>query len=192
MICAFCKSGIDDDSLYCDQCGKEVLVCPKCHKPGKGKMCTFDGIPLVSKKNETTPGLAGTEVSEAVTPSVSKPVAQVAGICELRLINKNLGLDLKIEDGDIVGRTKGRFVNIFSKYSTVSGQHAQFKLDSNNKCWTIIDLDSTNGTKYNNITLKPMQSQVLTDKSYLCIANIEFYVQISNGKVMGKTGTLRI
>ena len=192
MKCAYCKSEIDDDSVYCDQCGKEILICPKCNKPGKGKICIFDGTPLISKKNKTTPATAGAVVSEAVAPTVSKPVNQISGIGELHLINKNLGLDLKIEDGDIIGRTTGRFVNIFSKYSSVSGQHVQFKLDLNKKVWTVMDLDSTNGTKYNNKPLLAMQSQGLADKSYLCIANIELYVQISSGKTIGKTGTLRI
>ena len=192
MKCPFCKFEIDDDSLYCDQCGKEILICPKCNKPGKGKICIFDGTPLVPAKSKTTASPAGSVVSSKTAPPPSKPVAQVADIGELLLINENLGLNIMIEDGDIIGRTTGRFVNIFSKYSTVSGQHAQFKLDLSKKVWTVIDLDSTNGTKYNNVPLKPIQSQVLTDKSYLCIANIEFYVQTSSGKKTAKTGTLRI
>lgn len=33
MICPYCKKMIDDDSLYCDQCGKELKFCPQCNKP---------------------------------------------------------------------------------------------------------------------------------------------------------------
>lgn len=191
MKCAFCKSEIDDDSFYCDQCSKEIFICPKCNKPGKGKMCIFDGMSLTPAKSKTIASPAGSVVSAKTAPPPSKPVAQPSGVGELYLVNKNLGLDLKIENGDIIGRTDGQFVSIFSKYSNVSGQHAQFKFNSDNS-WTVMDLDSTNGTKYNNASLKSMQPQVLSDKSYLCIANIEFYVQISSDKATGKTGTLRM
>jgi len=191
MICAYCKSNIDDDSLYCDQCGREILICPKCNKLGKGKVCTFDGTPLVSIKNKTAAVSTEAVIPKAVTSPDLKSVTQVTDIGELHLVNKNLGLDLKIEDGDVIGREMGRFMNIFSKHQTVSGKHAQFKLNPD-KGWTVTDLDSTNGTKYNNVSLKPMQPEILSDKSYLRIANIEFYVQIMNKGPASKTGTQRI
>jgi len=192
MICPFCKANIDDDSFFCDQCGKEIFICPKCNRPGKGKMCIFDGTPLVPAKSKTTASPAGSVVSAKTALPSSKPVTQAAAdVGELHLVNKNLGLDLKIEDGDIIGRTTGQFVSIFGKYPNVSRQHAQFKL-SPNKEWVVTDLGSTNGTKYNNIPLKPMQPQPLSDKSYLQIANIEFYVQILGKSSKGKTETVRI
>ncbi|HRR95442.1 MAG TPA: zinc ribbon domain-containing protein [Candidatus Ratteibacteria bacterium] len=50
MICVFCKSNIEGDSFFCDQCGKEILICPKCSQPGKGQYCTYDSTLLVTKK----------------------------------------------------------------------------------------------------------------------------------------------
>ncbi len=50
MICVFCKSNIEDDSFFCDQCGKEILICPKCSQPGKGQHCIYDSTLLVTKK----------------------------------------------------------------------------------------------------------------------------------------------
>lgn len=150
-------------------------------------MCIFDGTPLVSVKSKSIP----ISVTSPTGESKLKPAPWVVKAAKLHLINKNLGLDLKIKDGDIIGRTTGRFVNIFSKYRAVSGEHAQFKSDPE-KGWIVTDLDSTNGTKYNNTPLKPMQSQSLSNKSYLQIANIEFYVEILGKKSTGKTGTLRI
>ena len=193
MQCPFCNAFIDDDSRHCDQCGKEILICPKCNKPGKGKMCTTDGIPLVSMKDKM--GILQT------VPKVSIPVSstnkedliqkKASGRNELHLINKNLGLDIKIEKDVLIGRTSGDYVGIFSKFPTVSGQHLQINFDLG-KGWLATDLGSTNGTKYDNVPLVPNQPQALTDKSYLIIANIEFYIQISSINLAGKTGTVRI
>ena len=36
MKCYNCKSEIDADSCFCDQCGEQVFVCPQCHTAGKG------------------------------------------------------------------------------------------------------------------------------------------------------------
>jgi hypothetical protein len=193
MQCPFCKISIDDDSLYCDQCGKEILICPKCNKPGKGKMCTRDGTKLITMKSK----IAGTAIGVGVSVAVSSVPAQNLGPTpvldkgELHLINKNLGLDIKIEKDVLVGRTTGDFVDIFRKYQTVSSRHLQINFDLQ-KGWLVTDLGSTNGTKYNNIALVPNKPQILKDKSYLIIANIEFYVQILTKKPIGKTGTTRV
>ncbi len=56
MICAWCKSDIDNDSYHCDQCGKEQFICPACGKPGKGKSCVEDGNPLFSPKQKVNGG----------------------------------------------------------------------------------------------------------------------------------------
>ncbi len=47
--CYKCGADIDSDSLFCDQCGAEQYVCPKCHIIGKGpnKRCGMCGSPLV-------------------------------------------------------------------------------------------------------------------------------------------------
>ena len=193
MQCPFCKSNIDDDSFYCDQCGKEISICPKCNKPGKGKMCTIDGTTLITMKNK----MAGTATGVGVSVAVSSAPAQKLGPTpvldkgELRLINKNLGLDIKIEKDVSIGRTTGDFVDIFSKYQTVSGRHLQINFDLQ-KGWLVTDLGSTNGTKYNNMPLVPNKPQILSDKSYLIIATIEFYIQILTKKPIGKTGTTRV
>jgi len=193
MECPFCKISIDDDSLYCDQCGKEISICPKCNKPGKGKMCTIDGTPLVTMKNKMVVTHTGAKASVAVSsaPAQNLGPTPVLDKGELHLINKNLGLDIKIEKDALIGRTTGDFVDIFSKYQAVSGQHLQINFDLQ-KGWIATDLGSFNGTKYNNMLLVPNQPRVLSDKSYLIIANIEFYVEILTKKQTGKTGTVRI
>lgn len=48
MKCPYCKETIDDDSYYCDQCGKELHFCPDCGKPKQGTSCPACGADLVS------------------------------------------------------------------------------------------------------------------------------------------------
>lgn len=49
--CPKCQAEIEADSYFCDQCGVELFVCPKCGAYGKGKRCTRCGEPLVSAKD---------------------------------------------------------------------------------------------------------------------------------------------
>lgn len=172
MICPWCKSEIDDDSWFCDQCGKELWICPKCGKPGRGKACIYDGSMLV-KASEIVNLSSGTSSSN-IYQGINQKISSSS---ELHLINRNLNLDLIIQDQDIIGRTVGRFTQIFSQYKKVSRQHCQFKFDPQ-LGWTVIDLGSTNGTMYENVPLKPNQPVPLKNSSYLIIANIEFYVEI--------------
>lgn len=98
MICAFCNENIDDDSLYCDQCGEAIKVCEKCGKPGTKKRCTADGANLIFKKDargtqqqsagqavqpdqasagqEVQPGSASAAQAAASSQSPAGPVAQ--------------------------------------------------------------------------------------------------------------------
>jgi len=176
MLCPYCKASIEDHSFYCDQCGQEILICPKCGKPGKGRFCISDGTPLVPAKKILTsqsPFIASTPLS--MPNSLSN---------ELHLINKNLGIDIKIEKDVLIGRT-GELVNIFGKFLTVSRKHLKILRDPQ-RGWVAIDLGSTNGTKYNGTPLIPYQPQRLTNKSFLQIANIEFFIIIKDKNQLEK------
>ena len=48
MKCPFCQGVIDDDSRYCDLCGKHLMFCPECRQPKKGTSCPRCGELLVS------------------------------------------------------------------------------------------------------------------------------------------------
>jgi len=183
MICALCKSQIDEDSFYCDQCGKEIFICPKCNAPRKGKVCIQCGIPLVSMKSKT-------EVSSTQPTDLKQPISEIG---ELHLINKTLKLDIKITKDVFIGRTEGDFVDIFGKYLQISGRHLQINYDPQRQTWTATDLGSTNGTMYNNLPLQPNQPYILSDGSFLIIGKtIEFYVQIISKAMPDKTGTVRV
>jgi hypothetical protein len=76
---------IDDDSRFCDQCGSEILVCPKCNTPGVVKFCQKDGTKLEPRKrNSAAPqpdnvqsnqGGAGHEANQANPQSPVHPVS---------------------------------------------------------------------------------------------------------------------
>ena len=71
--CPKCQAEIEEDSLYCDQCGVELFVCPSCGTLGKGKRCTRCGQPLVAKKNAmSSPASAA---SPAITPPPASPTS---------------------------------------------------------------------------------------------------------------------
>jgi predicted RNA-binding Zn-ribbon protein involved in translation (DUF1610 family) len=197
MICAFCKENIDDDSFYCDMCGEEIKLCPSCHKTGKSKVCTACGRTLVVAKSQAGGNHQGlTRVHQSVSQVADveqEPLSTVptrtgtyrlpdtvttpVTIPELRLLNKNINVDLAIQNNTVIGRTTGDYASIFGTYVQVSGKHCRFSYDSL-KGWCVTDLGSTNGTKLNNSALIPNISQALRDQMYLKIANIEFFVRI--------------
>ena len=43
IFCPKCKSEIDSDSRFCDQCGQELFYCTRCGRVGKGLRCIFCG-----------------------------------------------------------------------------------------------------------------------------------------------------
>jgi hypothetical protein len=212
MICCYCKCNIDDDSFHCDQCGKELSVCPNCGKTGKGKNCVEDGSKLFSPKQK----LANTYqikiqplnnldlesqpisiLSQSVTPNIhsessnddfSNPV--------LKISNYHLKIEIDIKNCDIVGRTKGNHASLFNQFSQISGQHAQFIFDKS-KGWTFIDLGSTNGSAINNTPnwqnvpkLKPHTIEALSNNCFLLIANIEFQIKIISNPTTSETQRL--
>lgn len=193
MQCAYCKEAIDDDSNYCDLCGEEVKLCPGCHKTGKGKACTSCGTTLVLAK-DTSLGASSTSSSSSPASGMgvaSEPSPVVGGTVrldngpsasssatpELRLMNKNLNIDLPIQNNSVLGRATGNYVSTFGSFNQVSSKHCSFSFDTV-KGWCATDLGSTNGTQLNNSPLLPNAPQQLKDQMFLKIANIEFYVQI--------------
>lgn len=194
MQCAFCKEVIDDDSFYCDMCGEEIKSCPSCKKTGKGKVCTACGTPLVTAKSQA--GMTGenekgasqapahmgayaTGSSAAKSGTYRLPEDEPANskIPELRLLNKTINVDIKIDDNAVIGRSTGQYISTFGSFNQVSGKHCRFNYDTI-KGWSVTDLGSTNKTRYNNECLVPNNPQILGDKTYLKIANIEFFIRI--------------
>jgi len=151
------------------------MLCPKCGRPGAKKMCTDDGSPLVAAKAKAAPLLGAVQ-----PPSPG----------ELHLMNRTLGLDLRLTGSAVIGRTAGEFAALLGKYQQISSQHVRLEQGPNRQ-WVAVDLGSTNGTKYNSAQLLPHVAQPLADGGRLQVANIEFHVQLASTKPT-KTGTLRI
>lgn len=194
MECAYCKMEIDDDSYFCDQCGEEILICPTCKKPGKGKVCIWDGTKLVTKRNlEKDPSFIFKTVTTPKKESFSSfniENNKDYNKQELHLINQSLNLNLKIEKETIIGRAEGDFINIFKQYDTVSRKHLKIEFIPE-KGWFVTDLNSTNGTYYNQKKLTPMNSQLLENHSVLKIANLEFKIEIISDE-NDSTKTMRL
>lgn len=71
MPCPSCKADIDSDSIFCDQCGVELNICPKCHSFLAGKFCGKCGVPAV-KASQAAAG------AESPQPAASQPAGQSA------------------------------------------------------------------------------------------------------------------
>ena len=210
MLCAYCNSDIENDSFYCDQCGKELFICPTCNRPGKGKNCIHDGSKLISPKqlsnhaNSTNPTSNNNPIlqSKSILTGASQPAASNTGQTPiLKISNPALKIDIEIKNGDIIGSTNGRFINVFENYKQVSGTHAKFIFDLSDG-WAVVDIGSTgagstNGTKVSNIpnwqsipSIQPNTPTLLKNNSLLLIANIEFQVKIILPQTA--TGTQRL
>ena len=131
MKCYNCKSLIDDDSIYCDQCGEKIFICPDCHIPGKGegKRCGQCGKPLVAAD------LLGNQ--SKVAP-VSIPS---------RLVSNELGITITLSDGLVIGRIEGPYASRLSSLKFLSARHASFRRDADG--WIVADEGSRNGTAVN-------------------------------------------
>lgn len=216
MICATCKSDIENDSYHCDQCGKELFICPTCGKTGKGKNCVEDGGKLFSPKQKSATAPQSELQSQNIEPLISqpniptpkpiekpseaiKPISQSkVSIPVLKLVNNREKIDIELKNGEIIGRTIGEHVIIFSQYTQVSGKHIQFVFDNLNG-WNAIDLGSTNGSAINTVAnwqnipkLIPNKLFALNNNSFLLIANVEFQVKITLHQPSTPTGTQRL
>ena len=138
MKCPFCKAMIDDDSRFCDQCGKELHFCPECGKPKMGTVCPACGADLISadaffKADKSEPKVEPAENS----------------VTEWSMVGD--GFNMKLKEG-IFGRTTG----IYPEFSTsiyISGTHGELRCL--NGQWQIRDLGSRNGTFLNGVRLTP-------------------------------------
>lgn len=202
--CPKCKASIDNDSWYCDQCGQELKVCPQCRTYGKGNRCTQCGSILTTAKERDTQNSSpnvisqnanndnnttlqqpvnNLNVSQPIAPpantngeaTVRKPTVNIDSQTAPVLFCQALQARLQAQAQAIIGRKNGPYVNVFGSQAYVSGTHARFDATPNG--WTVTDLDSTNGTFYNNIQLQPNVPCRIFIGGKLKIADIEFVVE---------------
>ena len=138
--CYKCGADIDSDSLFCDQCGAEQYVCPKCHIIGKGpnKRCGMCGSPLVPATGQ-----------QGNNSTQQQGAARMASylVCQAEQVS------IPLMNGAVIGRTAGDYANLLGKCIYISGMHA--RLTQNGSVWHITDLGSRNGTKVNGVACQP-------------------------------------
>jgi len=207
IICPACKEEIEDDSLYCDQCGQQLLFCKQCGHVGLGRRCTRCGGVMVLRQGGAYESRQGSSVnaspiSNAVAESgmpkvssasrasnvsanisvgpaisISQAGAARTGIPTMMLANDNLNIRIAAMNGAIIGRRKGPYVQFFEQHSYVSGVHAQLKYKAGSG-WCVIDKNSSNGTRVNQKAIQPDVETLLKNGDILTIANINLKVII--------------
>lgn len=151
MKCPFCKAVIDDDSWFCDQCGKELKFCPECRQPKRGTECPACGADLVNAQAffDKKPDPPKPEPQQP-EPKKSEPQKAVQEKAVPTILEGN-GLKLALKEG-VFGRTTGIYPE-FSNQIYISGRHGELRCD--NGQWQIRDLGSHNGTFVNGVKLTP-------------------------------------
>lgn len=172
--CYKCGADIDSDSLFCDQCGAEQYVCPKCHIIGKGpnKRCGMCGSPLVpatgqqgnnstQQQGAAAQPFAGAAQQQQGAAQQQQGAAQQQGASQQQgaarmasyLVCQAEQVSIPLINGAVIGRTAGDYANILGKCIYISGIHA--RLTQNGSVWSITDLGSRNGTKVNGVACQP-------------------------------------
>lgn len=141
MKCFECKADIEDDSLFCDQCGTKIYLCPHCRVPGKGegKRCGLCGKKLVAAEALTS----GNSPQDAGQTVQEPPRAQ----CPTRLVCRAERITLNLQNGAVLGRLEGPYQRDLGRLEYISARHAQVWQEADH--WILSDLGSRNGSAVN-------------------------------------------
>jgi len=195
--CPFCNQEIENDSFFCDQCGKELMICPNGHGIKKGKFCTQcttqtalvpakdfkppTDLPQQEEKVEQPKDVQTDNNSQTLIPSVRAEVVAEKTVRPAApqqlpkfLVNTSLNARLELKNGAIIGRRTGDYVNFFATQGYVSSTHA--RLEQNGNDWQIVDLDSSNGTFLNGVKLNPNQPYVFKIGDIIAFYDVKFEV----------------
>lgn len=161
MKCPFCQGVIDDDSRYCDLCGKHLMFCPECRQPKKGTSCPRCGELLAS--------------AEEFFGAEAKPLEKIdfSQIFDALLTLKGEDMTLQVKEGEF-GRSEGIFPELGS-CKFVSGHHGKIAFMDGE--WKICDLGSTNGTAIDGVRLEKDKWYPLRKGQKLKIATLKFTVE---------------
>ena len=147
--CPECRALIPDDSIFCDQCGKELKWCPECGRPKRGTECPVCGSPLGPK----TP---------KVMADSDRPSCLVGN-----------GWRLTLQEGAF-GRRGGIWPELAAN-PYVSGNHG--RISKTEGGWAITDSGSTNGTYVNDTQIEPGVAVELKTGDRVRIATLYFTVE---------------
>lgn len=189
IICPSCKEEIDEDSRYCDQCGKELVYCSSCGRVGMGRRCTYCGGLMITadEMEKQRNSLHASSQSAGIvtmgqTDSMSHggdsmQFSPATGVPTLTLYNPSLDIRLIGINGAVIGRRQGPYQKQLEGNMYISGVHAQliYKPDTG---WSIIDKHSSNGTKLNQRSLMPDIPMSLKSGDIVTLANVNLQVSI--------------
>lgn len=192
MICPnkICQKEIPNDSIFCDQCGIHLRQCTKCGTITLGKFCKECGgialdrkIPAEEKQEQKETEKPAEnqqeEKSTAADDQISSSQEQhgtmiIESAPELEIIHQNF--TLKINSGDVLGRTTGQHFDKLKAFPVISSRHAKLELLNNE--WFVTDLHSTNKSYLNGTKLEPDVPAKLSNGDKLVLANVSFSVEI--------------
>ena len=167
--CPECRALIPDDSVFCDQCRKELKWCPQCGRPKRGTECPVCGSPLGPRPaaGVETPDQVGGDVkvmpdSSSVMADSDRPSCLVGN-----------GWRLTLQEGAF-GRRGGIWPEL-AVNPYVSGNHGRISKTAGG--WAITDSGSTNGTYVNDKRLEPGVAVELKIGDRVRIATLEFTVE---------------
>ena len=183
--CYKCGADIDSDSLFCDQCGAEQYVCPKCHIIGKGpnKRCGMCGSPLVpatgqhgnnsTQQQGTAQPFAGAAQQQGAAQPFAGAAQQqgaaqpFAGATQQQGAAQQQGatrmasyLVCQAEQVSIPLMNGAVIGRTAGDYANLLGKCIYIsgmhaRLTQNGSVWHITDLGSRNGTKVNGVACQP-------------------------------------
>lgn len=115
--CPECRQMIPDDSIFCDQCGKELKWCPECKRPKRGVECPVCGSDLVSA-HEPAPAPSALVGNGWKLPLKEGPFGRIGGIwpelASCQYVSGNHGI-MSMSSGTWTvtdnGSTNGTFIN---------------------------------------------------------------------------------
>jgi len=206
MQCPSCKEKIDSDSLYCDQCGEQILVCSVCGRPGKGKRCVLDGKEMVPAVSESLAGSTTANIPvppvqpvqtaqptqsplsvQPVQPSAVAPIpVPVQPALQYATAINTPGSDrVKLTSqmhGIMIEAKDGDIIG--RKNGAFAGVFGRFNFVSGTHCkfvktvagWHIQDMGSTNHTFYNGSQLVPNTLHPILSNTIIKIADIELLI----------------
>lgn len=185
--CPYCSESIFDDSLYCDQCGRKINLCPKCQKPGSGRMCGNCGTPMndvvqVNPAAQVKGGVAqnpfvqhpeSVQTSGSAVPAKATPPLNAASASILKLRCSQLAVPFSVQSGAIFGREIPPMSDQ-KAFDTVSTRHGVFQQTMQG--WSFKDVGSTNGTALNGRLMQRERVEQLSDGDTLQMGEVKFNV----------------
>lgn len=187
IVCPNCKEEIEEQSLYCDQCGQKLLYCERCGRVGIGRRCTSCGGVMAVPGEEGSSGrqaqmddsVSGAyDLNGAGSLSGVKAAGAATHGTQLMLYNDSLGIRIAGISGAIIGRRQGPYAQQLHGQGYVSGVHAQLRY-SRATGWAVMDKHSSNGTRLNDHRLQPDVEMSLKNGDILSLANVPLKVSIS-------------